>query len=160
MRGEAEVNRAIEIHADTLRRVCTLYLKNYHDTEDIFQKVFMKYALSSVEFDSDEHEKAWFIRVAVNACKDHLNSFFFKKTVSLDEAIPQETAPIEEYSDLLAAVLALPAKYKEAVYLHYYEGYTAAETAAILKKKVNTVYTLLARARELLRKTLGDEADE
>ena len=83
MRSESEVNRAVDLYADTIRRVCTVYLKNYADTEDIFQTVFLKYILSSVVFESDEHEKAWFIRVTINSCKDLLKSFFRKNTVSL-----------------------------------------------------------------------------
>lgn len=75
MRSEQEVNRAIEQYADTVRRLCMLHLKNYADTEDIFQTVFLKYVLSSVVFENEEHEKAWFIRVTINACRDLLKSF-------------------------------------------------------------------------------------
>ena len=81
MRSEQEVNRALERYADMVRRICMLHLKNFADTEDIFQTVFLKYALSSVPFESEEHEKAWLIRVTVNACKDLLKSFFRSRTV-------------------------------------------------------------------------------
>ena len=76
MRSEGEVNRAVEKYADTVRRICIVHLKNNADTEDIFQTVFLKYVLSSVSFENEEHEKAWFIRVTVNACKDLLKNFF------------------------------------------------------------------------------------
>ncbi len=59
-----------------------------------------------------------------------------------------------KYSDLLEAVLALPEKYKDVIYLYYYEGYSAAEIGGILKKNVNTVYTLLTRARQILKTRL------
>ena len=70
MRSEQEVNRAIELYADTVTRICMLHLKNRSDTEDIFQEVFLKYTLSSVTFENTEHEKAWIIRVTINKCKD------------------------------------------------------------------------------------------
>lgn len=70
MRSETEINRAVDEYADMVRRLCMLHLKNYADTEDIFQTVFLKYALSSIEFENKEHEKAWLIRVTINACKD------------------------------------------------------------------------------------------
>ena len=89
MRSEQEVNEAIERYADTVQRLCMIHLKNYADTEDIFQTVFLKYVLSSVSFESEEHEKAWFIRVTVNACKDLLKSFFRSRTVSLEEVAGQ-----------------------------------------------------------------------
>ena len=159
MRSEQEVNRAVEQYANMVRRLCMIHLKNYADTEDIFQTVFLKYALSSVRFENEEHEKAWFLRVTINACKDLLKSFFRNRTVPLDEIkeLPSVISP--DYREVLEAVLALPAKYKDVVYLHYYEGYTGPQISRILGKNTNTVYTLLNRSRQLLRETLGGEED-
>ena len=84
MRTEQEVDRAIGQYADTVLRLCMVYLKNHSDAEDIFQTVFLKYALSDRVFESPEHEKAWMIRVTVNACKDLLKSFFRSRTVPLE----------------------------------------------------------------------------
>ena len=89
MRSEQEVNRAMERHADTVRRLCLIHLKNHADTEDIFQNVFLKYALSSIRFESEEHERAWFIRVTLNACRDLLRRFFRRRTVSLEKLVEQ-----------------------------------------------------------------------
>lgn len=159
MRSEQEVNRAIERYADTVRRICFVHLKNRADTEDIFQTVFVKYLLHGEPFASEEHERAWIIRVTLNACKDLLKSFFRSRTVPLgeltDRAMPAET----EQREVLQAVLALPVPYRDVIYLHYYEGYTAPEIAGILGKNVNTVYTRLTRARGLLRQALGGEDD-
>lgn len=157
MRSEWEANRAIERYADLVRRVCMIHLKNHADTEDIFQTVLLKYVTGTTEFESEEHEKAWFIRVTVNACKDLLRSFFRSRTVSLDELLEQPEQIPEDHREVLEAVLALPDKYRDVVYLHYYEGYTAPEIGRILHKNPNTVYTLLTRAREALKKTLGGE---
>ena len=151
---------AVERYADTVKRLCMVHLKNTADTEDIFQTVFLKYALSSAEFESREHEKAWFIRVTINACKDLLKSFFRSRTVPLDELAELPAELSDDNREVLEAVLSLPDKYKEAVYLHYYEDYTAPEIGRILGKNVNTVYTLLNRARQMLREKLGGEGDE
>ncbi len=135
-----------------------IHLKNYADTEDIFQTVFLKYVLSSVSFESEEHERAWFVKVTINACRDLLKSFFHSRTVSLDAVMeqPQELPP--DNREVLEAVLSLPGKYRDVVYLHYYEDYTAPQISRILGKNVNTVYTLLTRSRQLLREKLdGDE---
>ena len=156
MRSEQEANRAIELYADTVRRICMLHLKNHADTEDIFQTVFLKYLLSSKEFETPEHEKAWLIRVTVNACRDLLKSFFRSHTVSMEELLDQPSLPQQDH-EVLEAVLSLPVRYKDAVYLHYCEGYTAPELAKILGKNVNTIYTLLNRARQLLREKLGGD---
>ena len=159
MRSEEEANRAIELYADTVKRICMVHLKNRADTEDIFQTVFLKYVLSSQVFESPEHEKAWIIRVTVNACRDLLKSFFRTRTVPLDQLPERVKGLKEDYSELLEAVLSLPEKYKDVVYLYYYEGYKAEEIGRLLGKKVNTVYTLLTRARHLLKEKLEGVMD-
>ena len=158
MRSEQEINAAIDRYADTVRRLCMIQLKNYADTEDIFQNVFLKYALSSRSFESPEHEKAWFIRVTINACKDLIKSFFRSRTVSLDQLMEQPGQLLEDHREVLEAVISLPRKYREVIYLHYYEGYTAPQISEILGKNTNTVYTLLARSKTLLKERLGGDA--
>ena len=160
MRSEQEVNRVIELYGDTVRRLCMIYLKNYADTEDIFQNVFLKYATSSIKFENDEHEKAWFIRVTINKCKDLLKSFFRNRTVSLDDIVEKPEAIPSDYREVLEAVLSLPQKYRNVVYLHYYEGYSAPQISHILGKNVNTVYTLLTRSKKMLREKLGGDEYE
>ena len=141
MRNEAEVNRALKLYADTVRRICFMYLKNDADVED----------------ESDAHEKAWLIRVSINACRDVLKSFFRKKVRSIEEIDVEPFYIQEQDKELLDAVLRLPPKYRNVIYLFYYEGYTAVEIAGILKKSENTVYTWLDRGRKELKKQLGGE---
>ena len=157
MRSEQEVNRAVETYSNMIRRLCMIHLKNYADTEDIFQTVFLKYVLSYISFESEALEKAWFIRVTINACKDLLKSFFRSRVTSLDEVLEQPAEIPPDYREVLEAVLSLPKKYRDVVYLHYYEDYTAPEISEILGKNVNTVYTLLNRSRQALREKLGGD---
>ncbi|MDC7291409.1 RNA polymerase sigma factor [Blautia schinkii] len=156
MDTEQEVNRVVEEYADTVRRICYSYMKSYHDTEDIFQTVFLKYINTQPSFASRENEKAWFIRVTINCCKDFLKNFFRKNTCSFQE-IDEPFQEEQEYSQVREAVLSLPPKYRIVVYLHYYEGYTAAEIAEILRSKENTIYTRLSRGKKMLREELGGE---
>ena len=157
MRTEQEVNCAVEQYSDMILRLCNVSLKNLQDAEDVLQTVFLKYALSRVEFESAEHEKAWLIRVASNQCKDVLRNVFRRRTVSLEEADLPGAAP--EQPDVLEAVRALPRAYREVIYLHFYEGYTAPEIAKILGKNPNTIYTHLYRAKAMLKDALGGEGD-
>lgn len=160
MRSEQEANRAIEQYADTVRRICMVHLKNYTDTEDVFQTVFLKYVQSAIQFESDEHERAWLIRVTINACKDLLKSFFRSRTLSIDQLIEQAAELPPDNREVLEAVLSLPAKYRDVVYLHYYENYTASQISRILGKNVNTVYTLLTRSKKMLKEKLGGDEYE
>ena len=155
MRSEQEVNSAIEQYSDMVLRLCMVNLKNSTDAEDIFQIVFLKYALSCKVFENQEHEKAWLIRVTVNACRDLLKSFSRKNTISLEELteyIPDLTP--EKYA-VMDAVRSLPKQYRDVIYLHFYEGYTAPEIAGILNRNPNTVYTHLRKGKELLKDLLG-----
>ncbi len=161
MRTEQDLQSAIEMYADTLKRICILYLKNESDTEDVFQNVFLKYYKSSAQFESEEHKKAFLIRITINECKDLLRNFFRKNTVSIDEVAQISGGSIsDENFYVRQAVLALPQKYKIVIYLHYFEGYSAVDIAVMLQKNVNTVYTLLSRGRELLKTTLGGDIHE
>ena len=160
MRNETEVNRVLDLYSDTVRRICFMHLKSRSDTEDVFQDVFLKYILSERIFESDEHEKAWLIRTAVNRCKDVLKSFFRKKVISVEELTAEPFYLEENDKELLDSVFRLPEKYRDVIYLFYYEGYSAAEIGSILNKSENTIYTQLSRARKALKEQLGGELFE
>ncbi len=152
------VSSAIEKHSDTVRRVCFMYLRNTSDVEDTFQEVFIRLYKRMEPFDSEEHEKAWLIRVAINTSKDCLKTFW-KKRIDLKEIIEVPFQKPEE-TKVIQYVLSLSPKYRDVIYLHYYEGYTVPEMAAILKKKENTIYSLLRRAKILLKEEMEGLQDE
>lgn len=157
LKSAEEINFAMEAYADMVRRICFLHLKNRYDTEDVFQNVYMKYMLYEGAFESSEHEKAWFVRVTINACKDLLRYFSRRKWVPLDVIAEEREAFDDTDEGVLEVVLKLPEKYRSVIYLYYFEGYSATEIAGILGRKENTIYTWLARAKALLREQLGGE---
>ena len=110
--------------------------------------------LKSPEFHSTDHEKAWIIRVTINACRDLLKSFFHSRTLPLDSLREKPGEPAPDHSDVLEAVLALPSKYKDVIYLYYYEGYNAEEIAAMVGAKPAAIRQRLARARAKLKQEL------
>ena len=148
-----EARRAVDEYADLILRLSCTYLKSTQDGEDICQTVLLKLLTGDKAFDSPEHEKAWVIRAAINACKDELRSFR-RRTVPLEEAA-EVAAPEMPRSDVLDAVMELPDKYREAIYLVYYEGYSAKETAALLGRSEAAVNAHLSRGRKKLRELLG-----
>lgn len=151
---DESVSSAIEKYADMVRRICFLYLKDYSDVEDVFQEVFLKFFLNPEPFENEAHEKAWLCRVTFNKCKDLCKSFWRKNVISIEEMdIPYESP---EQSELIKAVMALPPEYKELVYLHYYEGRPIPEISGIMRKNVNSLYTMLRRAKTLLKQSAND----
>lgn len=146
------VVRAIEKYADMVRRICYIYLKNYYDVEDIFQDVFLQHFRNEVSFESDEHEKAWLIRVTINKCKDLHKSFSRSRVCPLDDI--EISCEDETENEVMHEVLALPQKYKNVIYLFYYEGYTVPEISKMLQTRENTIYSHLHRARKILKEKL------
>ncbi|MBQ3106894.1 MAG: RNA polymerase sigma factor [Eggerthellaceae bacterium] len=136
-------------------KVCYSFMRNAADAEDAVQSVFLKAMSSDQRFLTQEHEHAWFIRVAANHCKDSLKSAA-RGNAPLDAAC-EAVARCERYDSTLDAVLALPPKYKDAVYLYYYEGYTADEVARILNRSGSTVRSHLSEARSILKQQLGGD---
>ncbi len=157
MVSESELLKAIDTYGDMVKRLCVVYLKNEADSEDIFQSVFLKFYQTNKTFNSAEHLKAWFIRVTINACKDQLKDFFNSHKVALDDVIEKPLLEDPSNKALLESLMMLEKKYREVIYLYYYEGYNASEIGKLLHKKPNTIYSLLARGREKLKVILGGE---
>ena len=126
-------------------------MKNKEDAEDIVHDVFIKWLEKAPVFEDESHEKAWFIRVTVNACKDLFRLAWRSKTVGLNDNLD---IPYHQQSCMLDEVKALPPAYSTVIYLHYYEGYTMSEIAQILHKTKRSVEALIYRARIELKTRL------
>lgn len=137
-------------------RIAMLMFNNASDAEDAVQNVFLKYIEKGIEFTDEEHENAWFITVTRNYCKDQLKSYW-RRQVEMRE-IPE--IPIEEDDNdgLLEYIKKLPDKYKEVIYLYYYEEYSVKEMARILERNESTIQTQLAAVRRRLKIILEKES--
>lgn len=125
--------------------------KDKANTDDVVQEVFLRLIKGNTKFESEEHIKAWLIRVTLNCSKNVFSNSWFKKTVPLSEEIVFES---KEKSDVYYAVADLPRKYRTVIHLFYYEGFSVAEIAKILKSKESTVKSQLHRGREMLKEKL------
>lgn len=143
-------------HAQTVYRVCYSYLGSAADAEDATQSTFLKLVDRPRSFESVEHEKAWLIVCASNLCKDILKSAARSRVTALPERELADAKAGDPIDATLDAVLRLPDKYKDVVYLHYYEGYKTAEIAGMLAERPSTVRNRLRDARALLRRALGE----
>ena len=103
------------------------------------------------------------IILAVNKCDKvgeapmELYEFY---NLGFDEVMPISSVHGHGTGDLLDAVCALPENYRNAIYLHYYEGYTAAEIGRMLGAPSNTVLSWLRRARAQLHTMLKEEIED
>ena len=134
--------------ADMVYRICLLYLKNRADTEDAMQSIFLKAWEHQKNFLDENHERAWFVTVTRNYCKDELKSSWKKKRVEWNE-IEQQNAGltrdeinhqnVENDNPVLTGIMKLDIKYRELLYLYYFEEYSIKEISSILKRKESTI---------------------
>lgn len=155
----AEAERLVQTYADMILRLCYTYLNNTQDAEDICQETFLKLLTAPRTFASREHEKAWVLRTAANACKDLLKSPRRSRTCSLEVCADLPT-PAAQHSGVLDAVQSLDTPYRTVLYLHYYEGYSLKEIAQILDIPAATAGTRLRRGREKLKTILEEDSYE
>ena len=145
--------QAVREHQDMVFRVALHCFANRQDAEDTVQEVFLRLYGRQEPFESPEHLRRWLVRVTINESKRMLLSPW-RRTESL-ELLEDRAALPEENRELFRAVMALPEKYRVAMYLYYYEGYSTEELAKLLKISGSTVRTRLRRGRAQLKESLG-----
>lgn len=143
-----------EKYFDSIYRLVLCRAKSKDATDDIVQEVFYKYIKTDKEFETEEHVKAWLIRVAINQSNSYFTSSWFKKTEPLDENIVFES---KEKSDVYYAVMELPQKYRTVIHLFYYEDLPIAKISEYLGINESTVKSQLKRGREMLSEKLKGE---
>lgn len=132
---------------------------NTHDAEDVVQDTFLAYLTAKKEFESEEHIRAWLIRVTINKAKNKVKTFWHRNAVSLEDYMATAEFPSSQASDLFEAVMKLPEKYRIVIHLFYYEDYSVKEISEILRLSPGNVKVRLTRGREALRTTLKEEWD-
>ena len=152
---EELILEVLQKYSNTVYRLAFSRTKSVDDAEDIMQNVFMKFIKANINFESDEHIKAWLIRVTINLSKNLLTSAWFKRTTALEDDI---VITLKEESEVYKYELDLPTKYRTVIHLFYYEDMTTANIAEILNIKESTVRSQLHRARNMLKEKMkGDE---
>ena len=149
-----------ERHWKYVYRLCFTYMKSEADAEDCTEDVFVKVLTGNFAFEDETHERKWLTVTAVNLCKDKLKSYSRKNVSSIDEEnCPDIAAPEkEDYSEVLEAVMNLPPKLKDVIWLYYYEGCQTDEIAKILGRPPSTVRNQMRDARNLLKIRLGGDS--
>lgn len=165
MRGKSVSEKHINMTAEeilndygnSVLRMAYSYLHNMSDAEDILQETLIKYIQTAPDFKTTDHKKAWLLRVASNLSKNKISYNKLRNTDELNEELVAEER--EDLSFVWEAVKELPLHYREAVHLFYYEGYTTAQIAKILKRNESSVRSDLRRGRQKLKILLKEVYD-
>lgn len=143
----------IEKYFNMVYKLALAQTKDVHHAEDVTSDVFLKYMQSEKTFESEEHIKAWLLRVTINTSKSVFQNAWFRKTEPISETLAAAEVG-EEESDVYLAVMALPQKYRTVLHLFYYEDFSVAQISKYLKINESTVKSQLSRGRNLLKESL------
>ena len=149
--------RLLDTYGNSILRLAYSYLHNYSDAEDILQETLIRYLQNIPKVAGPVHEKAWLLKVAANLSKNRIDYNRLRDTDELNEELIAEER--EDLSFVWEAVKALPEKYREAIHLYYYEGYSTGQMAVLLGRKESSVRSDLKRGREKLKMILKEAYD-
>lgn len=153
--SENDAEQILKRWGNTVYRLAYARTANREDADDVYGEVFLRYARTNPQFASVEHEKAWFLRVTLNSANSYLVSSARRRADELTEDIQAPESP--ETPDLSSYLSRLNAAERETVHLFYYEDLPTAQIARLLHRPEATVRSQLARAREKLRRLMGDD---
>ena len=164
---EEIIDQLMQEYSDDILHLVYTYVKNRTTAEDLTQEIFLKCYEKLNQFNQQATLKTWVYRIASNHCKDYLRSWHYRKITLSDKIldyIPSKSKQVEEEiiansegNILTNAVMNLPLKYREVVFLHYYEELSLAEISKITSVNINTIKTRLKRAKELLKDKMIEE---
>jgi len=149
----ADIDTVLQKHSDTVYKIALARTGNKYDANDVFQEVFLRLIKHIDRISSDEHMKRWLIRVTINCCKKHFK-LWKAGNIELPD-LTEELTPQE--SDVYQAVLRLSPKYRDVIYLFYYEDFSVKQISETLSIKETTGKSQLSRGRDKLREMLEEE---
>ena len=159
-------DEVVRFYSPMIYRLALTKTKSSHDADDIFQEVFLKLVMRERPFESEEHRKAWLIRVTINCCNSHFVAPWRKNVASMEDVMLEQLPDEDEAfyretdsPDVYAEVLKLPEQMREVVLLFYYEDMSVREIAEMIGTSEVNVKKRLSRARQKLRLELEDEEE-
>ena len=154
----AELEQIMEIYGNMVYRLAYSQLRSGTDADDIYQEVFLRYFQKRPRFESEEHRKAWLIRVTINRAKSFSTSPWRRHNVPLEDRVAFQQEDVKELDEALGC---LEDKDRILLHLFYYEQLSTRDIAKLLNRKESTVRTQLTRARKRLGTILkGEEYGE
>ncbi len=148
-------------NAQSIVRLCYLYLKDETLAQDAAQDTFVKAYRKLSSFKENSNINTWLTSIAINTCKSLMRQKSYKSTISLNEAIkvPANTPDKETELSVSQAIKNLPENLRAVTILKYYRGLKTQEIAKILKVPATTINYRLSKSKELLKEKLKEDFD-
>lgn len=157
LRTDGCLEDVIKVYSNMVYKLAFSQTRDKNTADDIYQEVFLRYIKKEPKFETEEHRKAWLIRVTINCCKKLWSSSWIKRTVALDENTMLEMFETKEENYLHCELIKLPMKYRAVIHLFYYEDLSVEDISKVLNRKPSTVRTQLTRARYKLKEILKED---
>ena len=158
--NEERITRLVDTYQISLKRMCTVWLKDASLAEDAVQEAFIRAYRALPAFRGECGEKTWLTRIALNVCRNMRRGWWFRhvdRGVDI-KLLPEASVPFEAKDDaLIQAVTSLPVTYRELVLLYYFQDMNMGEISETLNISVSTVSRRLNAARRMLRQQLERE---
>lgn len=166
--NEDIVDYIIEEYGEEIKRVIFTYVKNYAQTDDIFQEFLIKVYTNMDQFKKESKLKTWLYRIAINKCKDYLRSPIHRFLLSnnpieflkAEQTTEQQVVKDEEQRAIVNAILSLPIMYREVFVLKFYQSLSIKQISETLQIKESTVKTRIMRGKKKLQQKLGGDFHE
>ena len=162
MSKEKILTQLMDDYGDMVKKLAYTYVKDMNLAEDITQDVFINCYHNLHIFKENSSYKTWIYRITVNRSKDVLKSNAYKRVLPFKKfnLTSKEKSPelsvIDKstYNSVADSLLVVPSKYREILYLFYYEELKMIEISEITSLKEATIKTRLRRGKQLLKKEL------
>jgi len=161
---EELIDELMRTYGQEIQQLVYAYVHNETIAEDLTQEIFVKCYKSLGSFKGKSSIKTWLWRIAINHSKDYLKSWYNQRVKVEDDfsyiveeqrdSIEQKIIQEDDDAELAYAVMQLPIKYREVIYLYYYEECSIKEIAKVLDVNQNTIKTRLRKGKTLLKKML------
>ncbi|NHC38944.1 sigma-70 family RNA polymerase sigma factor [Bacillus sp. MM2020_1] len=163
---EVIIDEMMNRYGQEVLRLVFSYVNNRAIAEDLTQDIFVKCYKGLHTYSGKSKLRTWLWRIAINHCKDFLKSWYTKNVVITEDEplnnttkkdmVEQTVIQRQEDDQLISAIMMLPIKYREVIYLYYYEELPIKEIALLTEVGDSTVKTRLRRAKELLKERLEE----
>jgi RNA polymerase sigma-70 factor (ECF subfamily) len=147
----------VQKYASAVLGLCIAHTKNFHDSEDIMQEVFLKAFKKIHTLRDTGRARPWLMQIARRMCIDYHRK---RPTAqAMPEDLPASTGTDAEQTErLYEAISKLPDGYREPITLYYLDGRNCAGVAKTLGLSEDAVRSRLVRARLKLHEILSEDS--
>ncbi|MHC4463635.1 MAG: RNA polymerase sigma factor [Planctomycetota bacterium] len=143
-------------YASAVLGLCIAHTKNFHDSEDIMQEVFLKAFTKIHTLRDPDRVHSWLLQIARRMCIDYHHKRPTAQRITDDVPAPADSR--DEHIDCLyGAISKLPDRYREPITLYYLNGRNCASVARTLGISEDAVRGRLVRARFKLHEILSED---